>query len=148
MSLLNLQASYFALENPLQQLDRWLHGFRYRQSVRVNQREVEVSWTGRAERELQRRQQPLVVEMQLYFSCVVKKRVLFHQHFDQPDSIPVNEKIALLFQPIASAACDPEEFAASYPQGKNLSVGRAARMVPRRLEIDYRQESWVGQFHY
>ncbi|MDH3760348.1 MAG: hypothetical protein OEU50_05145 [Gammaproteobacteria bacterium] len=148
MSLLNLQASYFAIENPLQQLDRWLHGYRHCQTVRINQREIEVSWTGRAERELQRRQQQLVVEMQLYFSCVVKKRVLFHHHSDQPGSVRVNENIGLLFQPIASAACDPEEFAARYPQGKNLSAGRAARMVPRRVEIDYRQENWEGQFHY
>ncbi len=116
--------------------------------MRINQREVEVSWTGRADRELQRREQRLIVELQLYFSCVVKKRVLFHHRVPEFDRIRVNDEIEVAFQPIASAVCDPEEFAASYPQGKNLSAGKAARMVPRVVEIDYRQGSWEGQFHY
>lgn len=148
MSILNLQASYFAIENPLQRLDRWLHGFRHCQTVRINQREVEVSWTGRAERELQRREQRLVIELQLYFSCVVKKRVLFHDRAVQLDCVGVNDRIELAFQPIASAACDPQTFAASYPQAKNLSAGKASSMVPRTVEIDYRQGNWEGQFHY
>ncbi len=148
MSILNLQASYFAIENPLHRLERRLYGFRHCQTVPINQREVEVNWTDRADRELRRLEQPLVVEMQLYFSCVVKKRVLFHHQSDQFDSVRVNDRIRMVFRSIASAVCNPEEFAASYPQGKNLSVGRAARMVPRRVEIDYRQGNWEGQFHY
>ena len=150
MSLLNLQVGpgYFAVPNPLRLLERWLHGFRHSRTLRINQREVEVSWTNRAERELQRCEQGLVVELQLYFSCVVKKRVLFHRHSVQFDSVAVNDKMALAFQPIASAACDPLEFATSYPPGKNLSAGRAARMVPRVVEIDYRQGNWEGQFLY
>jgi len=148
MSLLNLQASYFAFENPLRLLERALHRFRYCQTARINQREVEVSWTGRADRELRRREQALVVELQLYFSCVVKKRVLFHRTAVAFDSIRVNDRIELAFQPVASAVCDPQKFAASYPQGKNLAAGKAARMVPRTVEIDYRQGNWEGQFHY
>ncbi|MDH3859053.1 MAG: hypothetical protein OEV07_13760 [Gammaproteobacteria bacterium] len=148
MSLLNLQASYFAIEDPLRLLERWLHRFNHCQTVRINQREVEISWTDRADRELQRRKQALVVELQLYFSCVVKKRVLFHQRAVEFDSIRVNDKFEIAFQPIASAACDPREFAANYPQGKNLSAGNAARMVPRAVEIDYRRNNWEGQFYY
>lgn len=148
MSFLNLQASYFAVENPLRRLERWLHGYRHSRRVRINQRDVEVSWTGRAERELHRRKRRLVVEMQLYFSCVVKKRVLFHSDSEDFDSVPVNNSIALLFQPVASAACDPQEFAACYPQGKDLSSGRAGRMVPRSVEIDFRRGNWEGRFHY
>jgi len=139
---------YFAIENPLRSLERWLHRFRHCQTVHINQREVEISWTGRADRELQRRNQALVVELQLYFSCVVKKRVLFHSRAVEFDSIRVNDDIEIAFQPIASAVCDPQEFAASYPQGKNLSAGKAARMVPRAVEIDYRRNNWEGQFYY
>ena len=148
MSIVNLQASYFALENPLRLLERRLHRFRHCQTVRINQREVGVSWTGRAEKELQRRDRALIVELQLYFSCVVKKRVLFHHQAVEFDCIRVNDKIEIAFQPIASAVCDPQEFAASYPPGKNLSAGKAARMVPRTVEIDYRRGNWEGQFHY
>lgn len=148
MSILNLQASYFALDNPLRLLERWFNRFQYRGTVRINQREAEVCWTRRAERELQRLDTALVVELQLYFSCVVKKRVVFHLQPSQLDSVSLNSKLALNFRPIASAVCDPREFAASFPQGKNLAAGVAARMVPRLVEIDYRQGSWEGQFYY
>ncbi len=147
MTVFNLQASYFAIENPLRLLDRWMNRFRHQQTVRINQREIDVRWTRRAERALQREQQSLVVELQLYFSCVVKKRVLFHQRVEAGTTV-VNDRLELIFRPIASAVCDPREFAARFPAGRDLSRGAAARMVPRIVEIDYRQGGWEGQFRY
>jgi hypothetical protein len=147
MSILNLQASYFAIDNPLRLLDRWFNRFRHQKTVVINQRNVEVRWTDRAEKILQLGSQPLIVELQLYFSCVVKKRVMFHQQAAFNTTV-VNDRLEIAFQPVASAACDPQEFAASFPAGKNLAQGMAARMVPRIVEIDYRRGNWEGQFHY
>ncbi len=147
MPLLNLQASYFALENPLRRFDRWLNRCMYRDSVSINRRKVDIGWTERAERELRRRERPLVVEMQLYFSCVVKKRVLFHEQADF-DTVAVNDKLRLGFRTVASAVCDPREFAANYPAAQVLSDRRASAMVPRRLEIDFKQGAWQSRFLY
>jgi hypothetical protein len=41
----------------------------------INGREVAVEWTPRAERAMQARSVPLIVELELYFSCLVKKFV-------------------------------------------------------------------------
>jgi hypothetical protein len=147
MSLLNLQASFFAIDNPLLLLDRWLNRFKFQKTVRINQRDVEVRWTDRAEQVLRESQAPLIVELQLYFSCVVKKRVLFHQRVEFSTTV-VNNRLEVAFQPVASAVCDPREFAASYPAARNLSQGVAARMVPTVVEIDYRRGNWEGQFGY
>ena len=147
MSILNLQASYFSIENPLRAMDRWFNRFRHRQTVRFSQRAVEVKWTDRAERALQLGRQPLIVELQLYFSCVVQKRVLFHQRVEF-DTVVVNNRLEIAFRPIASAVCDPREFALSHPAGEDLSQGVAARMIPRSVEIDYRQGNWEGHFGY
>ena len=148
MSLLNLQASYFTIENPLRQFERRLNRFCHRASARVNRREVELRWTERAEAELQREDGRLVVELQLYFSCVVKKRVLFHRQRVAFETVPVDDRLELAFRPIASAVCDPDEFAANYPEGRDLAEGLAARMVPRAVEIDFRRGRWEGQFQY
>jgi len=113
----------------------------------INERKIEVRWTDRAEQILQLGQQPLIVELQLYFSCVVKKRVVFHQRATFSTTV-VSDRLQIAFQPVASAACDPREFVASFPAGKNLSQGLAARMVPRIVELDYRRGNWEGQFHY
>lgn len=148
MSLLNLQASYFSIENPLRLLERCCNRFRYRRRVFIDRRELQVRWTARAERELQRLESGLVVELQLYFSCVVKKRVLFHPGPAGFDPVAVDDRFGLVFQPVAAAACDPEKFAASYPRGRQLSGDRARRMLPRRVELDYRRGNWEGQFHF
>jgi hypothetical protein len=147
MSILNLQASFFAIDNPLRLLDRWCNRFQHRKSVTINRRNVEVRWTDRAEQILRLTRQPLIVELQLYFSCVVKKRVVFHQGAELSTTV-VSDRLEIAFQPVASAACDPREFAASFPTGKDLSQGMAARMVPRIVELDYRRGNWEGQFRY
>ena len=147
MSILNLQGSYFAIDNPLRVLDRWLNRYRYRQTVQINRRSLEIRWTERAERELDMREQALIVELQLYFSCVVKKRVLFHQPVDFATT-PVDERLEIAFHAVASAVCDPNEFALNHPAGRDLSPGPAARMVPKVVEIDYRAGHWEGQFRY
>ncbi len=147
MSMLNLQASYFSIPSPLRAIERWCNKFQHRETVRINQCEVEVNWTERAERALQGSRRPLIVELQLYFSCVVQKRVLFHQDANF-DTTVVNNRLEIAFRPIASAVCDPREFALSHPAGKDLSQGGALRMIPRVVEIDYRQGNWEGQFGY
>lgn len=147
MSILNLQASFFAIENPLRTLDRWLHGYRYRRSVQIDRHPLELRWSARAERELKRCRQPLIVELQLYFSCVVKKRVLFHQQVNFA-TVRVDDRLQIAFRPIASAVCDPREFAANHPVGRDLSPGPAARMLPAFAEIDFRGGRWQGQFGY
>lgn len=48
-------------------------------TIEINGRSVSVEWTKAAARELTRRTQPLVVELELYFSCLVKKFVHFHE---------------------------------------------------------------------
>ena len=147
MSMLNLQASFFSIDNPLRLFDRWFNQFRHRKTIAIKQRKVEVRWTDRAEQVLQLGQRPLIVELQLYFSCVVKKRVIFHRQAAFSTTV-VSDNLEIAFQPVASAACDPREFAASFPAGKNLSHGLAARMVPRIVELDYQRGKWTGQFRY
>lgn len=147
MSILNLQGSYFSIDNPLRLLDRWFNRYRYRQTVQINRRSLEIRWTERAERELDIREQALIVELQLYFSCVVKKRVLFHQRAGFATT-RVDERLQIAFHAVASAVCDPNEFALNHPAGRDLSPGPAARMVPNVVEIDYRSGHWEGQFRY
>jgi hypothetical protein len=147
VSLLNLPAGFFAIESPWHLPDRWINRYRYRQTTQLAGRQIEVRWTARAERALQASPRPLIVELQLYFSCVVKKRVVFHQQADLATT-RVNRRLEIAFRPIASRACDPDEFALHYPAGKDLSAGPAARMIPRSVEIDFRRGHWQGQFYY
>ncbi len=77
-------------------------------TIEINGRSVSVEWTKAAARELTRRTQPLVVELELYFSCLVKKFVHFHETPPQRDTIAVSDKLAVFFRPVTSTACSFE----------------------------------------
>jgi hypothetical protein len=142
-----LQGSYFSIESPLRLLDRWLNAYSHHRYVVMGNKNLRVEWTDRANRVLQTRSQPLIIEMQLYFSCVVKKRVLFHDS-SKLDVTDVNNSLKIAFRPIQSAVCDPEEFAKNYPLGRVLDSPAAAKMIPSRLAIDLKQGGWEGEFEY
>lgn len=145
---MNLHASYFALSpalNPLYLADKWLNPLRHRRRVMLRGQPVEVRWTQRAERALQRRDAPLLAEMQLYFSCVVKKRVLFHEP-GELEPVPVNAQLHITFRPVQSSSCDPVEFAAHYPVQQEFHSQAAAKMHPRWLQLDYKKGRFIGEF--
>ena len=119
---INLGASYFALPNPLERYDRWRNPYCHQASVDLHGKSLDLSWTTRAERELLARDAPLLIELQLYFSCVVKKRVLFDP-LPEIDGVRVNDRLYVGFSAVSSAACDPREFAANYPADRDLGTG-------------------------
>ena len=106
-----------------------------------------MEWTDRANEALQARSEPLIIEMSLYFSCVLKKRVLFHEH-SESGATEVNGSLKVLFQAVQSAVCDPEELAKDFPVGKVLDSSVAIRMIPSKLRVDFRQGRWLGEFGY
>jgi len=142
-----LQGSYFSIGNPVQLLDRWFHSYRHHRAIILNGKSLRVQWTGRAERALCNRREPLVIEMQLYFSCVVKKLVLFHDQADL-ETISVNDKMRIAFRAIQSAVCEPEEFARNYPVGPVLNAPATTRMIPSKISIDFHKGRWQGEFGF
>jgi len=107
-----------------------------------------VIWTERAERKLREQSAPLVVEMQLYFSCVVKKRVLFNlqPRDENVASVEVNDKLHVVFRTVQANSCDPVEFASSYPIAMEYETQGARQMRPSLLQIDHRSGQWQGEF--
>ncbi|MFO7955211.1 hypothetical protein [Thioalkalivibrio sp.] len=142
-----LRHTYFSAAgfNPLPHIDRWLHPYRLAADVPLRDRTVHVYCTGRAREALQTRATPLYVEMQLYFSCVVKKRVLFHDTPSRSDFVEAGDHLRVRASTVESDVCSPEAFAAGYPARRELSSVGAQRMVPRNLWLDYRAGQWVGE---
>ncbi len=143
-----LSRTYFAFSRKLDifyVLDRWFNPYALRKTISINEKPLEVTWTKRANRELTTRNSPLIVEMQLFFSCVVKKRVLFHDNCDH-DATLVNEELSVLFRPVEAASCDPFEFAKNFPEKRGLDSASAIKMRARRLSLDFVDGEWVGEY--
>ncbi len=145
---MSFRGSYFELPNPVALLQRWLNPVTHTKQLMLREQPITVSWTRRAERQLQRLDRPLLAEMQLYFSCVVKKRVLFHQQLprDELQLMPVNDRLQVAFRAVQATSCDPLEFAANYPVQQEFETPGASKMHPKSLQIDYRDGDWLGEF--
>lgn len=145
---MSLKSSYFALPNLFARLEQWLNPATHHTEVSLRDKPLTVRWTRRAEQQLAHRDRPLLAEMQLYFSCVVKKRVVFHeQHPDDVlESVSVSPQLQVAFRPVEANSCDPREFAASFPVRRELDSRAAGQMRPAQLHLDFREGQWCGEF--
>ena len=142
---MNIHASYFSIKNPFEILDRWLNPYRHSKVSDIRNKRIKVRWTQRAEQALNSREHSLTIEMQIYFSCVVKKRVLFHDQSDL-ETVAVNDKIHMISRTVQSESCDAVEFAKNYPIKDELKSNSANKMLPSLLCIDFKNQQWTGEF--
>jgi hypothetical protein len=116
-------------------------------TIEINGRSVSVEWTKAAARELTRRTQPLVVELELYFSCLVKKFVHFHETPPQRDTIPVSDKLAVFFRSVTSTACSFEvaDRLGRQPEVE-LDTANVRKIAPKRVKLDFVRGVWRGNY--
>ena len=144
---LQLQAGYFSIKNPWQIIDRWLNPFYLKDSIDIRGKKMSIMYSKRAEKALQQRSRPLIAELQLYFTCVVQKRVNFHEQ-SELDTITANSHLEIAYHTVQSNACEPVEFAKNHPVKKELNSKGAQSMRPALFRIDYKNEQWIGDFSF
>lgn len=115
----------------------------------INGKNVSVNWSKRAAHELAQRREPLFVELELYFSCLVKKFV----HFRAPNSTHepswVNEKLAIYFRPVTSTSCSWETAAQLGRQPETeIDTPATRRIAPKRVELDFKNGAWVAEYFF
>jgi len=114
--------------------------------IQLLQRAVEVSLTSAAEKALAQRTTPLLAEMELYFSCLIRKAVRFHET-DSDDSVAINDKLNLRFRPVMTKHCGTD-YEGDEPPLTDFPINQAERYVPHWLKIDYKGGQWHGEFGY
>ena len=142
---MNIHNSYFSVKNPLLILDRWLNPWRHTQNIDYEGKQLSVYWTSRADTALRKRSQPLTAEMQIYFTCVVQKRVIFHEQTSLA-IYPINDLLNISLRSVQADSCDPVEFAKHHPVAHELTSAAAKKLRPCKLEIDFKDDQWKGEF--
>lgn len=114
-------------------------------TVELNGRTIEVHLSRRAAHALSRNVAPLVAEMELYFSCLIRKRVIFREGRDHEAALRVTDQLSLRFLPVMTRSCslDPSK---SSPPVTDFPLVEPGRFTPRWLYIDYRNGHWHGEF--
>ena len=114
-------------------------------NVTLHDKTLEIRLTRAAQKALAKRDRPLVAEMELLFSCLLRKRVHFGESVDE--SSPVNDQLSVRFKPIMTRRCSVAEGGAT-PPSEGFPLENPRPYVPRWLAIDYRRGEWVGDFGY
>lgn len=115
--------------------------------VAVSGKSVRVRLSPSAQAALRTRRQPLLVEMELFFSCLIRKQVRFRDFDQDAGAIPAGPNLLLRFHPVMTAACG-KDYEGDEPPLTDFPIARARAFVPHWLAIDYRNHAWTGEFGF
>jgi hypothetical protein len=117
-------------------------------AVELDGKTVNCELSARATQALAARTAPLVAEMELYFSCLIRKRVRFP---DSPHAdarrVRASDQLTLCFRPVMTRACAMSEVEGK-PELEAFPVVRPEAFVPKWLRLDFRHGQWSGEFGY
>lgn len=116
-------------------------------TVSINGKPVNVEWTAGAARALDQRSRPLVLELELYFSCLVKKFVHVHEDAPARATVRVTDKLQIYFRAVTSTACTMEaaERLGRQPETE-LETVAALKLSPKRVRLDHVKGEWQADF--
>jgi len=103
---------------------------------------------------------PLIIEIQIYFSCLLGKRLAFYS--DQPingvwqvehkqfadmlnDAEQLFDNVYIRFNTVMTKACSVSDYAGP-PPVTDFTIKNQKPYVPSWLNIDYVDELWVGEY--
>lgn len=96
---------------------------------------------------LDRRQSPLLLELELYFSCLVRKRVHVRDHLDG-EAVVLNDKLSVRFRPVVTQHCAMRDVERDNPPVMDMPVVNPQRYFPHWLTLDFRRGNWIAEFGY
>jgi hypothetical protein len=116
-------------------------------NISLGTRNLEVRLSRRASRALERQVTPLHIEMELYFSCLIRKRVYFRQSGPPTTGLnaPLTGAVSVGFRPVMTRQCHVREVVGA-PDVVDFPLSRLNDFAPRWLTLDYRHGSWSGEY--
>jgi hypothetical protein len=124
---------------------RWQR--RFATQVSMNGKPVAIEWSRAAQATLARRSHPLTLELELYFSCLVKKFVHFHESVPERETIAVSDQLRVYFHAVTSTACSMDLAQRLGRQPEMELDGAAVRkLAPKGVWLDHRQGAWAAEY--
>ncbi len=109
-------------------------------------RDLTLELSPAAERALQGLTQPITAEMELYFSCLIRKKVRFHSDRNEND-VAADEHLNLRFRPVMTRHCEMDGVDGEPPL-TDFPIANVKPYVPHWLKVDFQDGQWRGEFGY
>lgn len=118
-------------------------------SLQLGDRVLELRLSPSAAWALREQRDRLDIEMELYFSNLVAKRVHFRAA-GRPDVAArthLTDAVSVSFRPVVTESCWVRDVDTA-PEVETLSLGGTAPFSPRWLALDYDDGCWSGRFGF
>ena len=110
---------------------------------------LKINFSDAASKALAHLDQSLEIEMELYFSCLIRKRVYFRN--DTKNEVfartMLAENLNVSFRPVMTEACVVGDIG-DEPGVEIFPLLKGDAFVPKWLAVDYKHDQWQGQFGY
>lgn len=114
--------------------------------IEIQGKQVTVTLSKSAEKALVSRDKILVAEMELYFSCLIRKQVRFKEDIEG-SLVNVSEKLAVRFRPVMTKSCGID-YEGDEPPLEDFPIQKPEAFVPHWLKIDFKKGEWCGEFGF
>ena len=115
--------------------------------VEISGHAVNIELTPAALRSLPQQASPLIAEMELYFSCLIRKKVRFYNTPTGVAPVYVNDKLGICFRPVMTKVC-ARDYEGEEPPLTDFPIHKADSFIPKWLKIDYCHGEWQGEFGF
>ena len=118
--------------------------------IEINGKRVRVEVSRAANKAMKKITVPLLAEMELYFSCLVRKKVRFYERNDisNAERIRVSEQLEVSFRPVMTEVCSVSDTQGDAPPVTDFPIANPKAFIPHWLRIDFKKGEWVGEFGY
>ena len=118
-----------------------------RTSIEIEGKRVAVEVTEPAAAVLRSRSQVLLAEIELYFSCLIRKQVRFRETDIPGAATAVTDNLKIMFRPVMTKACG-KDYEGDEPPLTDFPIANVRPYVPRWVKIDFLSGQWHGEFGY
>ncbi len=117
-------------------------------NVPMQGKTISVNLSRSALSKLQQLEKPLCVEMELYFSCLIRKQVRIREQLESPFTVTVNQYLQLGFRPVMTKTCSVSSCDGEAPPLSDFPIKKPQSYIPGWLTLDYKKGQWLGEFGY
>lgn len=111
-------------------------------------KKIQVEWSSAADKAMSALSAPLLVEMELYFSCLIRKAVRFGHGEPGKYSVAVTPQLTLSFRPVVTKSCKVSEIGDDEePPVADFQLTKPEAFVPKKIVLDFKRGQWIGEFH-
>ncbi len=118
------------------------------QLIQVNNKPLHLLVSPAAQRALAQHSAGLFLELELYFSCLVRKRVHIRENVSGTEFHALTDNLFVRFRPVVTQTCAMREIEVDNPPVQDMPMVHAERYFPHWLTLDYRAGQWLAEFGY